>query len=393
MHQAVGETDLRDVTLAEKVAFLGHAGSYPHAAPDLIARETHMSWVFLAGDRVYKLKKSVRFPYLDFSTLARREAACRAELVLNRRLAADVYLDVVPLTISPVGLSLGGTGRVVDWLVVMRRLSECDMLDQAIPAQRVDAGRLNGLVDVLGKFYRRAARVLISPQAHLAGWRQSLAFNRKILLDARFGMPAGLVRRIDLVQRQFLHDRRDLLTDRVRTGQIVDGHGDLRPEHIWLGDPPRIIDCLEFNASLRAVDPFDEIAFLTLECERLGSRWAGEYVHDRMLRLLPSHPPEELFVFYRCHRATLRARLAIAHLAEPDGRTPERWPALAHSYLALAAADARRLDRLVRTRGGRSASVPRGAGGSLRPKGARPSRPRSCGGVHRGRAGKGEPYR
>jgi aminoglycoside phosphotransferase family enzyme len=139
----------------------------------------------------------------------------------------------------------------------------------------------------------------------------------------------------------------------MRRRRIVDGHGDLRPEHIWLGDPVRIIDCLEFNKRLRTVDPFDEIAFLGLECERLGAAWAGEYIERRMRRALRDGPIEELTTFYRCHRATLRARLAIAHLLEPNPRTPEKWPRLARQYLDLAASDAIKLERLLRTPGGR----------------------------------------
>ena len=129
----------------------------------------------------------------------------------------------------------------------------------------------------------------------------------------------------------------------------MDAHGDLRPEHIWLGDPVRIIDCLEFNRSLRAVDPFDEIAFLCIECERLGGAWAAEYIKRRARLTLSGGLSEELFTFYRCHRATLRARLTIAHLLEPNPRTVEKWPRLARTYLRLAANDARRLDRLLRT--------------------------------------------
>src|SRR5208283_2544205 len=103
--------------------------AYRPPVPEVVRRETHMSEVFLADDRVYKLKKPVRFPYLDFSTLARREAACRAELKLNRRLAPNVYLGVVPLACSAQGLAIAGDGEVVDWLVVMTRLDESQMLD------------------------------------------------------------------------------------------------------------------------------------------------------------------------------------------------------------------------------------------------------------------------
>ena len=338
---------------ADTLALLGRPGAYAHAPPDVAIRETHMSWVFLAGDRAYKLKKPVRFPFLDFSTLARREAACRAELVLNRRLAHDVYLDVAPLTASPGGLAIGGDGKVVDWLVVMRRLADGGTLEQAIVAGALARAQLDDLVSVLTRFYRTARRVCISPELHLIGWRRNLAVNRRILLDPQLGLPAGLIRHLDGVQRRFLAERGDLLRARARDRRIVDGHGDLRPEHIWLDGAVRIIDCLEFNASLRAVDPLDEVAFLSLECERLGGGWVADYLRRRMTRALLVRPDDPLFAFYRCYRATLRARLAIAHLLEPNPRTPEKWPRLARTYLRFAQADARRIERSLRTPSGR----------------------------------------
>jgi aminoglycoside phosphotransferase family enzyme len=337
------------IPLADKLAFLSKPDAYPHPARDFERKETHMSWVFLAGAKVYKLKKPVRFPYLDYSTLAKREAACRAELTLNRRLAPDIYEMVVPLTQTPQGLAIGGTGEIVDWLVVMRRLDEHRNLEHAIIAGELAAWQLDRVVATLVAFYRRARAVFVSPATHLGNWQRSLAYNRRVLLDARFGLPAGLIRRVDGAQRRFLSRRAGLIADRVRERHIVDGHGDLRPEHIWLGDPVIIIDCLEFNAQLRAVDPFDEIAYLCVECERLGSAWASQYIRRRAIHALRDHLSEELFTFYRCHRATLRARLAIAHLLEPNPRTPEKWPRLARAYLRIAKADAVRLERMLRT--------------------------------------------
>lgn len=338
------------IPLDDKVAFLRQPNAYPLPVDDIACRETHMSWVFLAGDVVYKLKKPVRFSYLDFSTLARREAACRAELTLNRRLAPDVYKDVVRLTRSAEGLSIGGPGETVDWLVVMRRLDEAQTLERQMIAGHLASWQLDRLAATLAAFYRRAGAVFVSPDIHLSRWRQSLAYNKRVLLDPSLGLPAGLVRRVDSAQRRFLAEKSDLIVGRVRGRHIVDGHGDLRPEHIWLGDPVRIIDCLEFNPGLRAVDPLDEIAYLGVECARLGSARTGEYIKRRALRATQLDGLEELFVFYRCHRATLRARLAIAHLLEPNPRTPEKWPRLARVYLRLAARDAIRLERMLRTR-------------------------------------------
>ena len=336
------------VSVGEKVAFLSRPETYPHRVDGVTVRETHMSFLFLAGPRVYKLKKPVQFPYLDFSTLPRREAACRAEITLNRRLAGDVYIDAIPLTAAGQGLALAGSGTVVDWLVVMRRLDERCMLDPAIAAEEVDERALDRLVTLLARFYRRAARVHMTGEAHLADWRRSLVENRRGLLDPRAQTPAGLVRFIDGVQARFLDRFGALLAARAVGGHIVDAHGDLRPEHIWLGKEPRIIDCLEFNARLRANDAFDEIAFLTLECERLGGGWVGRYLRRRLTRALPNPPPDALFTFYRCHRATLRARLAVAHLFERTIRTPEKWPGQARAYLRLALADATRLGVLLK---------------------------------------------
>ena len=312
-----------------------------------------MSWVFLAGDKVYKLKKPVRFPYLDYSTLAKREAACRAELTLNRRLAPHVYETVLPLVRAPQGLAIGGAGEIVDWLVVMRRLDESRTLEHALLAQALLPRQLDHVVATLVAFYRHARAVFVTPETHLINWARSLDYNKRVLLDPRFALPAGLIRRIDRAQRRFLNGRSNLIAGRVRGRHIVDGHGDLRPEHIWLDDPVTIIDCLEFNASLRAVDPFDEIAYLCVECERLGGAWASAHIRHRAINALRDHLSEELFTFYRCHRATLRARLSIAHLYEPNPRTPEKWPRRAHEYLRIAATDAVRLERLLRTPAGR----------------------------------------
>ncbi len=336
-------------TLDEKVAFLSKPQSYPKVDA-VIPRETHMSWVFLAGDRVYKLKKPVRLPYLDFSTLERRETACRSELTLNRRLASDVYLDVVPLRSTPA-LSIGGDGRTVDWLVVMRRLDEDESLEARIFDRTLEWQHIDRLTAVLARFYRHAPRVRRSPIEHRAAWRRNLSDNLRVLLDPAFDLPAAAIRRIDRAQRQFLVRGAKALAERTR--RIVDGHGDLRPEHVWLGDAIRIIDGIEFNPHLRAVDPFDEIAYLGIECDRLGASWIGKCLRQCLARALNDDPPDALFAFYRCYRATLRARLSIAHLLTPNPRTPEKWPRLARTYLAIAESDARQLERFLNSRAGR----------------------------------------
>jgi aminoglycoside phosphotransferase family enzyme len=206
--------------------------------------------------------------------------------------------------------------------------------------------RANAITQRAGRHQSRR-RACTKPESYVVTWQKAPAANCRALLDARFGLPLGCVERIAQVQRRFSIQRSALLRERICARQFVDSHGDLRPEHIWLREPVTIIDCLEFDPKLRANDPLDEIAFLHLECERLGGLWAAERIRRHLARALEDDAASGLFLFYRSHRAMLRARLSIAHLLDPNPRTPEKWPRLARVYLKLAAVDAGRLERIL----------------------------------------------
>jgi aminoglycoside phosphotransferase family enzyme len=307
--------------------------------------ETHMSWVFFVGDHVLKLKKPVRYPLLDFSTLQARETWCREEVRLNARLAPGVYRGLLAVQYATGRFSLvHGEGVIdpaltVDWLVWMRRLPALRMLDRTIADGRAAPEDVDALVAVLVAFYGGAAPLRIDPRDHLARFERELRLERSVLLRPRFALADAktALDRLDLA----LRTQAPALRERVEGGHVIDGHGDLRPEHVCLLHPPVIIDCLEFNASLRQVDPFDEIAFLALECEFAGAAWIGPRLVDGCAAALGA-PPTALLHLSTASRAALRARLAIAHLLDPRPRMPSRWPPLARRYLAraLAALDA-----------------------------------------------------
>ena len=325
------------ISTADKVRFLSEASIYPHSPPDVTLVETHMSFVFLAGERAYKLKKPVRFPFLDFSTLHAREFNCREELRLNRRLAQLVYLGVVPLKLSAEDrLSLGGEGAVVDWLVEMRRLPADRMLDRMLAEGRLDGALIDDLCETLGDFYGRAERSTISPDVYVARFFREQAENRGILTRRDFALDHGriptLLDRLDTS----LTANRSLLEQRARTGRVIDGHGDLRPEHICFTDPIAIFDCLEFNSELRQVDPFDELAFLGVECAQLEAPALGPKIIAKVAERLGESAPDQLISLYAAWRAVLRARLSVAHLLDPVPRRPEKWEPLAGRYLGLA---------------------------------------------------------
>ena len=253
------------VSLAEKVAFLSGPVAYAGVGATVKTIETHMSWVFLVGERAFKLKKPVRFAYLDFSTLPAREAYCCAELTLNRALAPDVYLRVAPLTRTSEGaLKLDGEGEVIDWLVVMRRLPVDRMLDILIANRDLDKRAIDRLAVVLARFYRLADRPVIPPNDYFERLKAEEDENREILTGQRFAIDHGLA--LSLVDRMdcALAANRSRLEARAVEGFLVDGHGDLKPEHICFQNGVIIFDRLEFSTRLRQVDPADEIGYLAM---------------------------------------------------------------------------------------------------------------------------------
>lgn len=332
------------VSIDDKVKFLSSREAYSHCPPTVLVKETHMSWVFIAGDRVYKLKKPVHYPFLDFRRLAARETNCREEVRLNRRLAPDVYLGVLPLTLEEVGgLKIAGPEKVVDWLVEMRRLPDELMLDQAILTHAIkeDAmSRLDSVADLLIDFYKSRAPADISPSVFLKRFAREHAINESVLSDARFDLDSAEVSNALNRVRRGLSDGAAGVEARLKHGHILEGHGDLRPEHICLSTPPVIIDCLEFSYELRLMDPFEELSYLTLECAALDAAWVGQYIFERCAEDLRDLPSRSTLDFYWTYRACLRARIALAHLLEPNPRTPEKWVPLARRYLQLGQARA-----------------------------------------------------
>ena len=307
-------------------------------------RETHMSWVFLAGELVYKLKKPIRTSYLDFSTLAARERNCREEVRLNRRLAADVYLGIVAITRDADGaLALDDDGETVDWLVKMRRLPEDRMLDTAIRSGSVTEDAIDDVATLLAGFFKAAEPAGISVADYLARLEHQLHLDRAILCDTRFDLPPGLAERVLDRLMNAVQSGDGQIEGALHANRIVEGHGDLRPEHVCLLDPPVIIDCLEFNRDLRLVDPFDDIAYLALECRFIGAPWIGERLLARLSEGLGVRPSEALIAFYTAFRACLRARLSLAHLLDPVPRTPEKWLPQAIAYLEIADRESARL--------------------------------------------------
>ena len=324
-------------SLADKVAFLKRPQSYPETTDRVEAVETHMSWVFLGDAFAYKLKKPVRYDFLDFSTPEARRLDCEAELQLNRRLAPDVYLAVLPLLQAEDGrLGVEAPGQPVDWLVKMRRLPAACMLDQLIERHAVTADAVGALARKLAAFYAGLAPEPLAGDAYRMRLAEQVAESRRELGRPEFGLDDERVARIARVQSAFIEQQPELLDDRAEKGRIVEGHGDLRPEHVCLADEPVVIDCPEFRRDFRVLDPLDELGYLAMECERLGMPEIGPWLLGAYAGASGDEWPPALLHFYQSCRASLRAKLAIWHLRDDGRHPPQRWLRIAHAYLDLA---------------------------------------------------------
>lgn len=318
----------RECLLADKVAWMQH-----RVADGDEAIETHFAWVFLVGDRAWKLRKPVRRDPMDYSTLDARRRGSEAEVRLNRRLAPHVYLGTHPLTLQADGkLAIDGDGEIVDWLVEMQRLDRHRMLDDMLAAGRATAAGLRRISELLATFYRREAPAITDGATQSSRLRAQVETNQRVIatLDAA---SAGVLRDAQL---SFLDARRDWLDVRAKRGCIVEAHGDLRPEHILLDEPPAIIDCLEFDRNLRILDRAEELEFLAMECERIGHAATGRGLVRECLAALGDDAPPHLQAFYRSHRAATRAKLYVWRAGEPDGGSVTHWLDTARAYLRVA---------------------------------------------------------
>jgi uncharacterized protein len=315
----------------EKVEFLRDRRHYPDRPARVAVIETHFAWVFLAGRHAYKLKKPMRQASLDYRTIASREAACRNEVRLNRRLAPSIYIGVVPLTRRRNGeLALGRGGSVVDWLVKMRRLSATRMLDRVIGRRAITSMDLGSLTDVLATFFRCARHEPMTAAAYGSWLRARTLRNARDLRAPALRLGREKIDPVIRAQLAFIASASDLLAP--RGAKLIEGHGDLRPEHVWLGPQPVVIDCLEFDPELRRLDPAEEMAFLALECARLGASRIGEDLLQRYRVAMQDPVPEALVHFYLSQRAATRAKIAAWHLRDPRYRRRE-WLTRSNSYL------------------------------------------------------------
>jgi uncharacterized protein len=322
-----------DAGIAELLDELLDPAVYPGAVDEVELRETHISWVFLAGGFAYKFKKPLELDFLDYSTLARRRLMCVEELRLNRRLAPDYYLEVVALSRREGGLALVAADEPepIDYAVRMRRIPADRVLERLIRERRLERADLGAVAARLAAFHT-AAEAVADPGTSVANLTAALRENAAALSGAGPGrLEPATVAAAGAYTDAFLRRWQGELRDRAERGLARDCHGDLRAEHVIVDAGVQVYDCVEFNAELREIDVAADLAFLVMDLERLGAGDEIEWFVERYREAGGDPGDRRMLAGLAAYRAWVRTKVALIRAAGLDPATPQQRHAVAEA--------------------------------------------------------------
>jgi len=299
-----------------------------------------MSFLFLTGDYVYKIKKPVDLGYLDYTTLEKRRFFCQQEIELNRRLCPEVYLEVVPIVSSEGQIHLGGKGQAIEYAVKMKQLPGERMMDRLLPQNRVTEEMVVGVAEKLAAFHGKAKT---SPEISAYGKLDAIIVNTEENFTQTekyvdISIPFLKYQHIQTYTNDFIKINRSLFDKRITDGRIRDCHGDLHAAHVCLSNGIYIYDCIEFNDRFRYGDVASEVAFLAMDIDRFQRADLSQAFVNAYVRMSQDKELFQLLNFYKCYRAYVRGKVACFMLDDLHVSEEEKTSALAaaRKYFELA---------------------------------------------------------
>lgn len=301
--------------------------------------QTHISFIFLANKLVYKVKKAVDFGFLDFSTLEKRRFFCEKELILNRRLCPDMYLEVVPINRAET-IRIKGEGETVEYAVKMKRLPQDRIMTQLLDEGKVDEKLIDNIAKIIADFHAKAeTNAKISEFGSLA----AIGVNWKENFDQTEECVGKTLSAKDFKQiceriETFMHSNEPLFEKRIADGKIRDCHGDIHSGNIFVTDKIYIFDAIEFNERFRYADVASDVAFLAMDLEFRRRPDLSTFFVKNYLRYSGDEEAAELLPFYKCYRAYVRGKVVGFRLNDPNIGVKEKRVALkeAQAYFKLA---------------------------------------------------------
>lgn len=295
--------------------------SLPDTCENVELRETHISWLILTDNYAFKVKKPVKFSFLDFSTPEKRHFFCQQELKLNKRLAPEMYIKVMP--IAEGMLANNNNLDVVDYAVQMERKDNDREMATMLKNNRVSENDINNLARIIADFHQSAEIVknafdTTQFQENFADINGQLAF-----IGEKLGPDwAEKVKRCSEKSNTFLNKNRSYFNERIISGLHRDGHGDLNSHNIFIYEPPMVFDCIEYNKSFRQIDVLNDIAFLTVDLDFFDQPELSQQFYEKYKEHMGfdhNEKDEDLYLFYKSYRANIRAKVTlISAQNEPD---------------------------------------------------------------------------
>lgn len=279
--------------------------------PELV--ETHISWVILCDAHVFKIKKDIHYSFLDFATLDKRRFFCEREVELNRRLAPEMYIGVVPVRKINASIVIGGEdGDIIDYAVHMRRLPREKQMDVLLGTDSVSPSDIHALAEHIAAFHRRINIIYEKDVSDVSEKFNDLGDEREYLQQQLGNNSRNRITEVMKVSDMFIDRNRNMLNERLVAGYFRDCHGDLHSRNIFLLLEPVIFDCIEFNNDFRRIDVLNEVAFLCMDLDAFGREDLSALfiqTYNRLFPVMRNAEEELLFIYYKCYRANVRAKV------------------------------------------------------------------------------------
>ncbi len=315
--------------------------SYPEEAGKIEIVQTHISFVFLTDKYAYKIKKPVNFGFLDFSNLEKRHIYCEKELVLNRRLCPEIYLEVLPITKTDDLLKIGGEGEPVEYALKMKRLPQNRIMTQLLQEGKIDKKIIDNIAQIIAKFHKETQT---NKEIDEIGGLKTVKFN----WDENFTQTNKYIcqtlnpAEYDFIQTKinnFIAANAMLFQSRIDGKHIRDCHGDLHSGNIFVTDKVCIFDAIEFNDRFRYSDIASDVAFLAMDLDYQGRADLSTYFIEQYIKYSKDAELTKLLSFYKCYRAYVRGKVVSFRLDDPNIEPDEKAAATkeAQEYFRLAA--------------------------------------------------------
>ncbi|MDG6222031.1 MAG: hypothetical protein IAX21_07965 [Candidatus Bathyarchaeota archaeon] len=315
--------------------------TYQESPKKIEVKQTHISYVFLTEKFVYKVKKAVNFGFLDFSTLEKRRHFCEKELVLNKRLCRDMYLEVVSINRSSSGqIRINGEGETVEFAVKMKKMPDETIMTRLLEENKIDKNIMDKMAKIIADFHEKVDASRTNGEFEAisiieTNWKENFEQTQEFICRSISAKTHQFIQeKID----QFMKNNQYLLKKRVIENKIKKCHGDMHSGNIFVADKIYIFDAIEFNERFSNCDVASEIAFLAMDLDFKGHKDLSRFFVEKYVKYSGDQELLELLDFYKCYRAYVRGKVTSFKLNDPSVSEEEKTATIkeATAYFELA---------------------------------------------------------